>query len=70
MLQNRLMNSPRLLLSLGVILMLLGIALPFLMVIQVLESSFFLNFFSWGASVAGLALGTIGFALWSNGRDK
>ena len=36
MLQNKLMNSPRLLLSLGVILMLLGIALPFLMVIQVL----------------------------------
>ncbi len=68
MLQNRLMNSPRLLLSLGVTLMLLGIALPFLMVIQVLESTFFLNFFSWGASVAGLALGTIGFALWSRNR--
>jgi hypothetical protein len=64
------MNSPRLLLSLGVILMLLGIALPFLMVIQVLESTFFLNFFSWGASVAGLAFGTIGFALWSKGRKK
>ena len=62
------MNSPRLLLILGVSLMLLGIALPFLMVIQVLESTFFLNFFSWGASVAGLALGTIGFAIWSKGR--
>lgn len=70
MLQNRLMNSPRFLLSLGVALMLLGIALPFLMVIQVLESTFFLNFFSWGASVAGLALGTIGFALWSRGRKE
>jgi hypothetical protein len=66
--RTNLMNSPHLLLSLGVILMLLGIALPFLMVIQVLESTFFLNFFSWGASVAGLALGTIGFALWSKGR--
>jgi hypothetical protein len=61
------MNSPRLLLSLGVILMLLGIILPFLMVIHVLESTFFLNFFSWGASVAGLSLGTIGFAVWSRG---
>jgi hypothetical protein len=59
------MNSPRLLLSLGVILMLLGVVLPFLMVIHVLESSFFLNFLSWGASVAGLASGTIGFATWS-----
>lgn len=64
------MNSPRLLLSLGVFLMLLGIALPFLMVIQVLESTFFLNFFSWGASVSGLALGTIGFALWSKNSGE
>lgn len=63
-----LMNSPRLLLSLGLFLMLLGIVLPFLMVIQVLESTFFLNFFSWGASVVGLALGTIGFATWSKNR--
>ena len=62
------MNSPRFLLSLGVFLMLLGIVLPFLMVIQMLESTFFLNFFAWGASVAGLAFGTIGFAMWSRGR--
>ena len=62
------MHSPRFLLTLGVTLMLLGILLPFLMVIQVLESTFFLNFFSWGASVAGLSLGTIGFALWSRSK--
>ena len=64
------MNSPRLLLSLGVFLLLLGVVLPFLMVVQVLESTFFLNFFSWGASVAGLAFGTIGFALYSRGRRE
>lgn len=64
------MNSPRLLLSLGVTLMLLGILLPFLMVIHVLESTFFLNFFSWGASVAGMALGTIGFATWSRNKRR
>jgi hypothetical protein len=62
------LNSPRLLLILGVVLMFLGIILPFLMVIQVLESTFFLNFFAWGASVAGLGLGTIGFAMWTRGR--
>ena len=56
--------SPRLLLSLGLILMILGILLPFLIVIHVLESTFFLNFFSWGASITGLSLGTIGFALY------
>ena len=56
------MRSPRFLLTLGLILMLLGIILPFLMVIHVIESTFFLNFFSWGASVVGLALGMIGVA--------
>jgi hypothetical protein len=56
------MRSPRALIALGLILMLLGIILPFLMVIHVVESTLFLNFFSWGASVAGLALGTIGVA--------
>ena len=65
---TNLMNSPRLLLSLGVFLMLLGVALPFLMVIHVLESTFFLNFLSWGASVAGLAFGTIGFAMGTKGK--
>jgi uncharacterized membrane protein len=57
------MKSPRLLLSLGLFLMLLGIALPFAMVIHVVESTFFLNFFSWGASVVGLALSMIGIVL-------
>jgi hypothetical protein len=64
------MKSPRFLLATGILLMLLGIVLPFLMVIHVLESTFFLNFFSWGASVAGLAFGTIGFALRSRGRRE
>ena len=64
------MRSPGFLLGLGVFLLLLGVVLPFLMVIQVLESTFFLNFFSWGASVAGLAFGTIGFALYSRGRRE
>ena len=64
------LNSPRFLLSLGLFLMLLGIVLPFLMVIKVLESTFFLNFFAWGASVAGLSFGTIGFAMLSTRRKK
>lgn len=67
---RRAMNNPRFLLSLGLILMLLGVILPFLMVIHVLVSTFFLNFFSWGASVAGLSFGTIGFAMYSRGRKS
>jgi hypothetical protein len=68
--RSKLLNSPRFLLSLGVVLMLLGIILPFLMVIHVLQSTFFLNFFSWGASVAGLSFGTIGFAMYSRGSKN
>ena len=62
------MNSPRFLIILGLFLMLLGMLLPFLMVIRMLESTFFLNFFAWGASVAGLAFGMIGVAM--NSREK
>ncbi len=62
------MKNPGLLLLFGVTLMLAGIVLPFLMVIHVLESTFVLNFFSWGASVAGLAFGTIGFAMYARIR--
>lgn len=62
------MKNPGFLLLFGVTLMLAGIVLPFLMVIHVLESTFFLNFFSWGASVAGLAFGTIGFAMYARIR--
>ena len=64
------MNSPRLLVSIGLALMLLGIILPFLMLIHVLESTFFLNFFSWGASVSGLFLGVIGVATWVRMRKE
>jgi len=56
------MISPRFLIAFGLTLMLLGIILPFLMVIKVLESTFLLNFIASGASTLGLALGTIGFA--------
>ena len=64
------MDSSRFLLGLGIVLMLLGVILPFLMVIHVLTSTFFLNFFSWGASVAGLAFGTIGFAMYTRNRKE
>jgi len=64
------MNSPRLLLGLGLILMILGIVIPFLILIRVFESTFFLNFFSWGASVGGLFLGIIGVATWVRKRKE
>jgi len=60
------MKSPLLMLNSGVILMMIGgVLVPFLMVIKVIESTYFLNFFSWGLSTLGLALGMIGFTLYS-----
>ncbi len=64
------MNHPRLLLGVGLVLMFLGVALPFLMVIHMIESTFFLNFFSWGASVSGMFLSFIGVATWSKMRKE
>jgi hypothetical protein len=43
-------------------LLLFGWIMPFLMVIHVVESTFFLNFLSWGASVGGLYLGVMAVA--------
>lgn len=60
------MKSPLLMLNSGVMMMFVGgILVPFLMVIKVIESTYFLNFFSWGISTLGLALGTIGFTYYS-----
>jgi hypothetical protein len=42
--------------------MLLGVVLPLLMVIKLLESTYFLNFFSYGASLVGLVMGILGVA--------
>ena len=50
------------LLVLAVFLMLFGCFMPFLMALRVVESTFFLNFLSFGASVLGLFLGLAGIA--------
>lgn len=54
--------SPVQLILIGFVLSLLGVALPLLMVIHILQSTFFLNFFSYISSVIGLFLGIIGAA--------
>jgi hypothetical protein len=50
-------------------LMVLGVVLPFLMVLHVIESSFFLNFLAYTAQALGFILGFIGLAI-SRGRDE
>lgn len=56
-------SNPWLLMGLGFVLMLAGFVLPFLMMLDLIRSTFALNFFSYGVSTAGLFLGIIGIAL-------
>jgi hypothetical protein len=50
------------LILIGFVMVLLGAILPFLMVMQILTSTIFLNFLSYTLSVAGLILGIMGSA--------
>ena len=61
--------SPLGLIITGFFLALAGVVLPFLMVIHLIPSTFFLNFFSYGASLVGVFLGIIGAAYYSR-RNK
>jgi hypothetical protein len=50
------------LVAIGFVMVLLGAILPFLIVMQIIPSTLFLNFFSYIMSVAGLFLGVTGLA--------
>jgi positive regulator of sigma E activity len=65
--------DPKILLAVGFFLLVLGVLLPFLMVLQILESTLFLNFFSFIAQFLGLIVGFIGamsLARRSHRRDR
>jgi len=54
--------------AIAVFLMLFGVVMPFLMVIRLVESTFFLNFLSFGASVLGMLVGVMAVAMRNVGR--
>lgn len=56
-------NAVKLIIT-GFILLLLGLVLPTLMVLELLESTLPLNFMSYASSTAGLVVGFIGIALY------
>ena len=58
------------LILIGFLLASTGMILPFLMVIHLIPSTFFLNFFSYGASLTGVFLGIIGASLYVRGGRK
>lgn len=54
--------SPRQLIVIGFLLVLLGVVLAFAMVLRIIPPSFIVSFISYGASLSGLFLGLIGVA--------
>jgi hypothetical protein len=64
------MSHPWRLILLGFLLSFGGVVLPFLMVLHILPSTFFLNFFSFGISMVGLFLGIIGASQYIQQRRK
>jgi hypothetical protein len=63
-------KQPLVMILVGFVLVTAGMALPILMFMQYLKSTFLLNFFSYGASVAGLFLGLIGGAMYVRQSQK
>ncbi len=55
-------NRPIQMIVIGFVLVLLGAVFPFLMVMQIIQSTFLLNFLSYAASISGLFLGILGAA--------
>ena len=64
------MNKPVRLILIGLVLMVLGVVFPFLMVMHLVQSTYFLNFFSYAASLVGLFLGLIGSASYVRSKRK
>jgi len=56
------LTHPKRLIAIGFVLVLLGFVIPFLMVLEIIVSTFVLNFLSYGASISGLLLGILGTA--------
>ncbi len=59
---------PKYFFIIGFFLLVLGVALPLLMVTKVIESTLFLNFFAFTASLVGMFLGIIGAAYYVRNR--
>ncbi|PKO06505.1 MAG: hypothetical protein CVU41_07245 [Chloroflexi bacterium HGW-Chloroflexi-3] len=64
--------TPGRLMFIGFLCVLMGVVFPFLMVMQVLESTLFLSFFSFIISLIGIIIGVIGSAYYVriNRRDR
>lgn len=58
------LEHPGRLMAISILLLLFGFVMPFLMVLDVVKSTLFMNFFSFGASTLGLFLGIASIAMY------
>jgi hypothetical protein len=65
---RRLYPGPMILI--GFLLVVVGAVLPWLIVLQILPSTYALNFISFAASILGLMLGVVGLAYFVSLRKK
>lgn len=63
------MASPLKLMTIGLFLLLIGVFLPFLMVLKLVESTFPLNFLAYASSISGLIVGFTGIAQYIRPRE-
>jgi hypothetical protein len=56
---------PRNYILIGFFLVVLGVVIPFLMVVDILRPTYFYSFFSFAASVVGVMLGIVGGILYN-----
>lgn len=59
-----LLASPWRMIGIGILMALLGVVLPLLMIAQILESTFFLNFLAFFMSLIGTIMGFVGMVFW------
>jgi hypothetical protein len=64
------LTHPKRLIAIGFVLVMLGFVVPFLMVLDIIVSTFVLNFLSYGASISGLLLGILGTAGYARLRKE
>ena len=62
------MGNPFRLIIIAVVLLIIGVVLPFLMVLGLVESTLLLNFLAYGSSTTGLILGFVGMTQYMRSR--
>jgi membrane associated rhomboid family serine protease len=60
----------RLILAIGFVLVLFGAVVPWLMVLQIVKSTFALNFLGYAASISGLVLGVVGVSFYARRHKR